>query len=117
MSQPTNEFDTSEPPVAEIERRQTVREPVEEKPTYLWVSLADCVQARLKNQSQGGLAVLASREHQYEFEVDFQIRVQLEDGKYRMARVVHVSDYDEERLIVGVCWEDEWSDEAADSSA
>lgn len=86
------------------ERRSSERRPPSVEPTYVWVSLEQRIQTRMQDQSDGGLAVLAPRS--CNFEIGFQIRVEVTAGVYRMAKIVYVGIHDETRLRLGLKWED-----------
>lgn len=87
-----------------VDRRESDRTQSAAENAYVWVSLNARFEASMQDQSTGGLSVLAPAEGF--FEVGFQIRVEVKPKCYRMARIVHVADYNATKVRLGLAWED-----------
>ena len=86
------------------ERRASDRHPPKVKPTYVWISLDKKFQARVLDESTGGIAIEVAGKNEGRFEVGFQVRVQHEQVR-RTAVVSNVSESDGDRFRVGLAWE------------
>ena len=86
------------------ERRASDRHPPKVEPTYVWISLDKKYQARVLDESTGGIAIEVAGKNEGRFEVGFQVRVQHEQVR-RTAVVSNVSDSDGDHFRVGLAWE------------
>lgn len=88
-----------------LDRRSSERLPPNVEPTYVWVSLDKRIKTRMMDQSEGGLGLIAPKRANYE--IGFQIRVEMEPGIYRMGEIINIIEHDEENYRMGIAWEDD----------
>jgi hypothetical protein len=84
------------------DRRSDERYPPEVEPTFVWVAVDKCVRAKVIDESVGGIGLRVSTIEP--FEIGFEVRVELSDGKRRTATVVYAKELDDGEYRLGLTW-------------
>ena len=100
MRLPGQDKATSAEMAAIRERRDEVRTPPSNEPTYVWISLDQRVLGRLVDEAEGGIRLFV--ESDQGFQVGFEVRVQWEAAR-RTAHVAHIRQ-GEGGYFIGLMW-------------
>lgn len=85
------------------DRRTEERRPTEVEPTLVWVSIDARHRGRLVDESDQGVGAVVHCEDTNEFEVGFQVMVELL-GKKRLAEIVNVTEVSPIHCRLGLRW-------------